>query len=205
MAALGAALLIVASYLVGAVPWGVVLGRLFAGTDLRQHGSRSIGATNAYRVFGKQVAIAVLVLDFLKGLLPVVVARALDADWRVIGAVAVAAVVGHCWSPFIGFGGGKGVATGGGALLGMAPWLAVVVPIMAVIVLLTRYVSLGSLVAAVAAALLAIGAASTGREPAAVALASSAIAAIVVYRHRANIERLRDGTENKFGHRVKTA
>lgn len=205
MAAIGAALLVLFAYLLGAVPWGVVLGRLFAGTDLRQHGSRSTGATNAYRVLGKQVAIAVLVLDFLKGLAPVLVARALGADWWVIGAVAVAAVTGHCWSPMIGFKGGKGVATGGGALLGMVPWLVVVVPIMAAIVAVTRYVSFASIVTAVVAALITLWAAATDREPSAAAMAASAIAAIVLFRHQENIKRLRAGTESRLGRRTPAA
>jgi len=196
---LGSALLVVGAYAFGAVSWGVVLGRLMAGTDLREHGSHSTGATNAYRVLGKQAAIAVLVLDFLKGFAPVVLARWLDADWWVVGAVAVAAVAGHCWSPYIGFGGGKGVATGGGALIGMMPWIIIVVLPLVLIVLFTRYVSLGSLVGAVAAALLAVTATALGFETPAAAVAASLIAAIVVFRHQDNIRRLRDGTENRFG------
>jgi len=202
---LGSALLIAGAYAFGAVPWGVVLGRMMAGTDLREHGSHSTGATNAYRVLGKQAAIAVLVLDFLKGFAPVVLARWLDADWWVVGAVAVAAVAGHCWSPYIGFGGGKGVATGGGALLGMMPWLIIVVLPLVVIVLFTRYVSLGSLVSAVAAALLALAASALGFEAPAAAIAASLIAAIVVFRHQDNIRRLRAGTENRFGQRSTAA
>jgi glycerol-3-phosphate acyltransferase PlsY len=202
---IGSALPIIGAYAMGALPWGVVLGRVSTGTDLRHHGSHSTGATNAYRVLGKRAAIAVLVLDFLKGLVPVVLARWLNANWWVVGAVAVAAVAGHCWSPYIGFSGGKGVATGGGALFGMMPWLVVVVLPLVIIVLVTRFVSLGSLISAVAAALLAVAASVFGFETPAAAVAASLIAAIVVFRHQDNIRRLRSGTENRFGQQSTSA
>jgi glycerol-3-phosphate acyltransferase PlsY len=90
---LGSVLLVAAAYVAGAIPWGVVLGRIFANTDLREHGSQSTGTTNAYRVLGWQFSAAVFVLDFAKGLIPVLAARWLDMDWWVVGAVAVEAVI----------------------------------------------------------------------------------------------------------------
>jgi glycerol-3-phosphate acyltransferase PlsY len=196
---IGAAAIVAAAYLAGAIPCGVVLGRLFAGTDLREFGSKSTGATNAYRVLGGKFSAAVLVLDILKGAAPVIVARWLDLNWWVIGAAGVAAVAGHCWSVFIGFSGGKGMATSGGAIGAMAPWVLLVFPIMLLIVWRTRYVSLASLTGTALAALLLVIAAIAGWEPAAAAVACCAVAAIVFERHRGNIERLRNGTERKFG------
>jgi glycerol-3-phosphate acyltransferase PlsY len=177
---------------------------MFAGTDLREHGSQSTGATNAYRVLGWQFSVAVFVLDFTKGLAPVLIARWLDADWWVIAAVAVATVVGHCWSTFIGFSGGKGMATGGGALIGMMPWILLVLPVMVVIVLVTRYMSLASLTGTALAVLLAVLAAATDREPAAAAVACAVVAAIIFLRHQGNIERLLAGNERRLSRRSGT-
>jgi glycerol-3-phosphate acyltransferase PlsY len=189
------------AYLLGAIPWGVVLGRAFASTDIRDFGSQSTGATNMYRVLGWRFSVAVFALDFLKGLLPVLLARWLDADWWLVGAIAVATVVGHCWSVFIGFSGGKGMATGAGAIVAMAPWVLVVLPVMALIVWITRYVSLASLAGTALATLLVVLAAFEGHEPAAVAIACVAIAAVIFNRHKGNIERLRSGTERRLTRR----
>src|SRR5215213_9364878 len=142
---IGGIALLVAAYAVAAVPWGVVLGKYFSGIDLRGYGSKSIGTTNALRVLGWRISLAVFVLDFLKGLIPVVLARAFGlSDWMV-ALIGIATVAGHCWSPYIRFKGGKGVATGGGVALGLFPWLLVLIPIMAIVVALTKYVSLGSI------------------------------------------------------------
>lgn len=195
--------LVIAAYALGSIPWGVVLGKTFARTDIRQYGSKSIGATNALRVLGKKFSIAVLVLDLLKGVVPVVVGRIAGLpDWAV-GLAAVVAVVGHCWSPYIGFTGGKGVATGGGAGLALFPWLLALVPVIVVVVLVTRYVSLGSIVTVALASIVSLITAATGHLPWNWALAIVVMSAIIVQRHHANIARLRAGTENKFGTRVK--
>lgn len=195
--------LVVAAYALGAIPWGVVLGRTFAGVDVRQYGSKSIGATNALRVLGRKFSIAVLVLDMLKGVLPVVIGRMAGLpDWS-IGLAALAAVVGHCWSPYIGFTGGKGVATGGGAGVALFPWLLLLIPVIVAIVLVTRYVSLGSIVTVALASIAAVVTAAAGHLPWSWAIAIVLMSAIIVQRHHANIARLRAGTENKFGSRVK--
>ena len=194
--------LIIAAYLLGAIPWGVVLGRVFAGVDVRQFGSKSTGATNALRVLGKKFSIAVLVLDMAKGVLPVVIGRSFGPPEWAIGLAAIAAVVGHCWSPYIGFSGGKGVATGGGAAVSLFPWLLLLFPLMIVIVLVTRYVSLASLVASACGLIAAIVAACLGYLPWWWAFGVSVIALIITDRHRDNISRLLSHTENKFGARV---
>jgi glycerol-3-phosphate acyltransferase PlsY len=142
------------------------------------------------------------VLDFAKGLAPVLVARWLDADWWVVGAVAVATVVGHCWSVFIGFTGGKGMATGGGALAAMLPLVLLVLPVMALIVLATRYVSLASLAGTTIAVAIAVIVAATGREPAAMAVACVVVGAIIFLRHQGNIERLLAGNERRIGQKA---
>ena len=191
-----------AAWLSGAIPWGVVLGRVFVGVDVRQYGSKSTGATNALRVLGRKFSIAVLIMDMLKGVVPVLIGRSLGLpDWAIAFA-AVASVVGHCWSPYIGFTGGKGVATGGGAGIALYPWLLVLFPVVVVIVLVTRYVSLASIVAVLLASVTAIISASTGHLPWSWAGAVVVMTAVIVERHKSNISRLLSKTENKFGARV---
>ena len=200
METVGALLAIAAAYLLGGVPWGLVLGKL-KGVDVRQHGSGGTGATNTLRLLGWKTALSVFVLDFAKGLLPVLAAKALDMpDWATAG-VAVATVVGHCWSPFIGFKGGKGMATGGGAAVGIAWWLLLLLLPMILIVVITRYVSLASLSAAVIGPLLVAGLAIGGDFPWPWAVAIWVMAGIIIYQHRTNISRLLSGTERKFGNK----
>ncbi len=191
-----------ASFLLGAIPWGFLAGKFAGGIDLRSICSVGSGATNVLRTLGPLVSELVLVLDFLKGVVPVLLARSLDFAPMWVGAAAVAAVAGHCWSPFIGFKGGKGVATGAGAAIALFPPVLVVLPALAAIVWATRYVSLGSLVATGLAALLAIGFALSGRlePPAAAAIVS--MSAIIWVRHQGNIRRLLVGTERRLGERV---
>ena len=190
---------IVAAYLLGGLPSGVVLGRMLKGIDVRRHGSGATGATNSLRVLGWPISLTVLVVDFCKGLVPVLAARWIGLpDWAV-GLVAVAAVLGHCFSPYIGFRGGKGVATGGGAAIAMFPWLGLLVVLVVAIVLLTRYVSLASLAAAATGALVVVGAAAWGTLPAWWSAAIVAMAILIVIQHRSNIHRLLHGSERKFG------
>jgi glycerol-3-phosphate acyltransferase PlsY len=198
----GSILLIIGAWLLGAIPWGVVLGRTIKGIDPRHHGSGGTGATNSFRLLGAPIAISVFVLDFAKGLVPVVLARSLDVPNWAIALTAIVPVIGHCWSPFIGFKGGKGMATGGGAACGLLPWLALLLLPMIVVVYLTRYVSLASLGATVIGPAIVIVMALAGDFSGWWAMAVTAIAALIVYHHRANIQRLLNGTENKFGNRV---
>ena len=186
------------AYLAGAFPAGVVLGKLFRGSDLRDFGSGSTGTTNALRVYGAKISAAVLAIDILKGAIPVVIAHLLDRGPWLVGAVAVLTVVGHCWSPFIEFDGGKGVATGAGALIALQPWVAFSIFLMIAIVLLTHYVSLGSIVTAVSIGIALSIAALSGRVDGPIAFAAILIAAIIVWRHKGNIHRLLDGTERRI-------
>ena len=190
---------VLVAYLIGAVPIGWIVARAFGVADIRRHGSGTIGATNVLRTLGRRAAIVTLLGDVLKGALAVFTAAALSGgDLVVTAAATVAAVVGNCWSVFLRFRGGKGVATGLGALLCTVPLATVAtLPVFVAVVATTRYVSLASLLAA---ACVPLGAALLG-YPRASALAALAIAAIVIGRHHANITRLRAGTESRFGQR----
>lgn len=185
------AILVVAAFALGSVPFGVVVSRLFFRRDIRAEGSGNIGAANALRTLGKRGAVAVLVLDALKGALPVVAGRWLDGDALAVVA-AFAAVAGHCFSPFLRFHGGKGVATNFGALLALAwPAGAAFALVWIATVLATGYSSAGSMLATVAMVpvlwyLLGPAGGAYG----------AASAALIVTLHRENIARLRNGTEN---------
>lgn len=198
-------LMVLIGLLAGSIPFGFLAGRSMQGIDLRTVGSGGTGATNVLRTLGKKASATVLILDFLKGLVPVLAARWLGVGEWWVAAVAVATVIGHCWSPFIGFKGGKGVATGGGAAIALFPPVLLVVPVILLIIWRTRYVSLGSLVGAGLAVVLAVAFAIAGPLPWAFAVAIAAIAAIIVFRHRENIDRLRTGSERKLGQRVQVA
>jgi acyl phosphate:glycerol-3-phosphate acyltransferase len=194
--------LIVASFLIGAIPWGYLAGKASRGIDLRTVGSGGTGATNVLRTMGPRASAVVALLDILKGVLPVVFARLAGFDSIWVAAAAAAAVVGHCWSPFIGFKGGKGVATGAGAAIALFPYLLVIVPVMAVVVWTTKYVSLGSLIAAALAALVAVAFAATGKLEWTFAIAIVAIGGIIAVRHEGNIRRLLQGSERRIGETI---
>lgn len=193
------ALAVVTAYLVGAVPVGWLVARAFGIGDLRRHGSGNIGATNVLRTLGRWPAVVTLAGDVAKGYLAVVLGAVLGGGEPAPTALAtVAAVAGNCWSVFLGFRGGKGVATGLGALLHTVPLatLAALPPFVA-IVATTRFVSLGSVLAALCVPL---GAWLLG-YPASHVVAAAAVAAIVIGRHHANIARLLAGTESRLGQR----
>lgn len=196
-------LLVLVGLLAGSIPFGYLAGRSLQGIDLRNVGSGGTGATNVLRTLGKKASATILILDFLKGLLPVLAARWLGVDEWWVAAVAVAAVVGHCWSPFIGFKGGKGVATGGGAAIALFPPILLIIPVILLIIWRSRYVSLGSLVGAALAVALAVASALAGQLSWAYVLGIVAIAAVIVFRHRDNINRLRTGNERKLGQKVR--
>jgi acyl phosphate:glycerol-3-phosphate acyltransferase len=191
-------------YVLGAIPFGLLVGRYTQGIDLRQHGSHRTGATNALRTLGAKPAALVFLLDVGKGVLAVVLSRLVfGSDPLVEWAAATAgfaAIVGHNWSAFIGFTGGRGVATSAGALGAMSVWaILILAPIVFLIIWRTRYVSLGSVTGAlgaplVTAILAALGAASV--PAVAYALGSGLL---VTVAHADNIGRLRAGTERKIG------
>jgi acyl phosphate:glycerol-3-phosphate acyltransferase len=193
---------LIASYLLGAVPTSYLAARLFRGIDLREHGSRNLGATNLYRVLGWRYAVPVGLLDAAKGLVPVLVFAPRVSSSELFALVCgLVAVVGHVFSVFVGFKGGKGVATAAGVMLGLTPAaLGVAVLVWVALVYLTGYVSVGS-IAAAAIFPLAVYLLEPPDQPAMLWL-DIAVAAAIVWLHRANIQRLLQGTENRFGRRA---
>ncbi len=187
-------LLIICSYLLGSIPTGLLLAKS-AGVDIRTTGSGNIGATNVYRTLGRSIGILTLVGDCLKGLIPVLVARWLGMGEVGIAAAGTAAFLGHVYTIFLRFKGGKGVATALGVFLGASPpSVGIAVIIFIATVVARRYISLGAIVAAGAIPFLITG---LDRRPLVIAM-SVVIAIIVIWRHRENISRMRAGTENKF-------
>jgi acyl phosphate:glycerol-3-phosphate acyltransferase len=180
-------------YLLGSVPFGYWIG-LARGVDLRTTGSGNTGATNALRTLGRGLGILVMALDIGKGALAVVIASLLGGTGAEVAA-ATAAVLGHAFPVFLNFRGGKAVATGAGAMLALAPITGVIAfTVWIVIVLTTRYVSVASLIAAVLFPILAV----VFDRPWPVVAFTLATASFVIWRHRANIARLRAGTENRL-------
>ena len=191
-------------YLLGAIPFGLIIGRLTKGIDLREYGSHRTGATNALRTLGTPAAAAVFLLDVAKGVVAVLLARLLFAgdplvEWA--AAVAgVAAIVGHNWSLFIGFTGGRGVATSAGALGAMSFWtLLIVAPIVVLVIWRSRYVSLGSVTGALAAPVATAVLAATGAATVQAIAYALASGLLVTVAHADNIGRLRAGTERRIG------
>jgi acyl phosphate:glycerol-3-phosphate acyltransferase len=196
------ALLVLAAYILGAIPTSYLVARAVRDIDLRQHGSGNLGATNAFRVLGWKAATPIFILDILKGFIPAFWFPQIDGVsaaplWAL--AYGTAAVVGHVFSVFVGFRGGKGVATSAGVFAALAP-LAVLggLVIWAGLVVATGYVSLGSVVAAAALPLLVW---ATGAR-AEVLLLALVLASFVIYAHRANVRRLLRGEEHRFGRRT---
>jgi glycerol-3-phosphate acyltransferase PlsY len=199
--------LVLLSYLIGAVPCGLLLARLVAGVDVREHGSGNIGATNVLRVCGPALGLPALLLDALKGFAPVfwlVPALAPGAVLTGGALAALATVVGHTFPVYLGFRGGKGVATSAGALLALIP-AATGLAVLAFLLVLgaTRYVSVGSTAGAVTivAAHHALSPSPYG-DALPVTLLVWLVALLVVVRHRSNYVRLWQGTENRLGRRA---
>ena len=191
------AVAVVAAYVIGAVPIGFLVARAFGIGDIRHQGSGNIGATNVLRTAGRLPALVTLFGDIAKGYAAVWVGgRLAGGDPGSTAACALATVVGNCWSVFLAFRGGKGVATGLGALLAIVRWAVVpAIPVWLAVALTTRYVSLGSILGAICVPL---GALLLG-YPRPFVLASLGVAALVVARHHENIARLLAGTERKLG------
>jgi glycerol-3-phosphate acyltransferase PlsY len=180
-------------YLCGAIPSGVLFARA-AGIDVRRAGSGNIGATNVARTAGLRLGLATLAADVAKGFVPVTLAATMP-DARLPACTAIAAVLGHVYSPWLHFAGGKGVATAFGASLALYPLATLpTIVLFTIAVVTTRWVSLGSMIAAAAApfAVLWLG------YPRASLLTSIALAVLVVARHRDNLARILSGTEPKF-------
>jgi len=193
----GLTVMLLLAYLIGATPTSYLAGKLGRGIDLREHGSKNLGATNVYRVLGWRYAVPVALIDMAKGIVPVAILGPWSngPGWFMV-ALGLAAVLGHMYSPYVRFEGGKGVATAAGMFLALAP-LAIVLSMLVwtATLWLSGYVSVASLAAAVPFPLWVR--LTVPRQPYTLC-ASVILALLIVYAHRANIRRLRDGTENRF-------
>jgi glycerol-3-phosphate acyltransferase PlsY len=188
---------LLAGYLLGSISFAVLLVRSRTGKDIRREGSGNAGATNVLRAHGKGLALAVALADVAKGAAAVFLARAFTADPRVAAAAGLAAIVGHVFPIFYGFRGGKGVATAVGAFLALAPLATLVcVAVFALIVAVTRYVSLGSVVAM---CLLPPVAGALFHAPRPIVVAAAGAALLIVAKHFENLKRLSRGEERRLG------
>lgn len=201
------AIVVIASYLLGSIPFGYLAGRM-AGIDIRNCGSGNVGATNVIRTLGKSYGYPVFALDFLKGLgavkMSILIATRMQSQWNppeMFGIVAaISSVLGHSFPVWLRFKGGKGVATSAGAFFGLVPVAVLVgVAIWIVTFWLTRYVSVASVVAAAALPLVILVTTRLSRTTGKLLFFSSVcLAAVVIWRHRSNLSRLIHGTEPRF-------
>jgi glycerol-3-phosphate acyltransferase PlsY len=189
-------------YLLGSIPFGLILGKIFGKADVRAEGSGNIGATNVARVAGTFAGVLTLALDAAKGAAAVLLAAHFTNDsagWMV--AAGLAALVGHCFPVWLKFHGGKGVATAAGLFLALCPWaLASSLSLFIIVVIVSRYVSLGSIAAAASMPLFVyLLWAPQHAPPLVVDFGAFAAAILVIYKHDANIQRLVEGREPRFG------
>ena len=197
------AAVVVGSYLIGSIPFALVIGRLLGKVDVRDYGSGNLGTTNVMRTAGKKAGVIVLICDVLKGVTAIFIARyTLDSHiWEAIAGLA--AVAGHDWSIFLKFQGGKGVATAVGVLFVMAPLAAVGgIVIFALVSFLSKYVSLGSLIGSSSCIAIVGAMVAADRIPVEYLIYTAAVVALIFITHRDNIARLLSGTENKLGQKV---
>lgn len=221
------------AFLFGSIPFGLLISRA-NGVDIRQHGSGNIGATNVLRVMGKKYGITCLILDALKGLIPTIIGLSLirfsgmknpmmlsildpySAEFPMLTAqimqvvTGLCAILGHNYSPWVGFKGGKGIATSAGVLIAMAPaGIVILFLVWLIVFLVSRYVSLASIVAAAVLPLITIfgswyhGKIHDGTWNKPLFVFTVLIAVLAIWKHRSNIQRLRQGTENRFQRKSK--
>ena len=192
-------LLVALSYLAGSIPSSFIIGKAFHGIDLRRHGSGNLGATNAFRVLGWKSAVPVVIADIGKGLLPVLLfPRLVPAPFGWTLAYGGAAIVGHMFSVWVGFRGGKGIATSAGVFLALAPWAVLGgLVLWSAVTFASGFVSVGSIAAA--AALPALVAVTPHQGGTSLVWFSAAMSAFVIWAHRKNIRRLARGEEHRFG------
>jgi glycerol-3-phosphate acyltransferase PlsY len=182
-----------AAYLIGSIPFGLVVGKLFYHVDVRRHGSGNVGTTNVFRVLGKKAGTAVLILDMLKGYVPALAASLIFNPWFTI-FIAAAPVVGHMYSVFLKGRGGKGIATGAAVVLALEPKaFGIIIVVWIVLVLSTRYVSLASLAATFLVPVIVIA----SGDPLPYQIAAVLVTVVIFYAHRSNIRRLLSGTEHR--------
>ncbi len=200
-------LIILLAYLVGSFPTSIVVGRMTQRIDIREHGSKNAGGTNAFRVLGWKTGLFVAVVDILKGVLATLLIAKIRVDplmldYELVQIIAgTSAVIGHVWTVLAKFKGGKGVATGAGLIIALFPWASLICFIIfAALVLTTRYVSLGSIIAtsSLPFVLLTFDRMFGKSVSTSLLTFSILISCLIIFTHRSNIRRLLNGTENRF-------
>lgn len=200
-------LIILFAYLVGSFPTSIVVGRMTQRIDIREHGSKNAGGTNAFRVLGWKAGLFVAVVDILKGVLATLLIAKIRVDplmldYELVQIIAgIFAVIGHIWTVLAKFKGGKGVATGAGLIIALFPWASLICFIIfAALVLTTRYVSLGSIIAtsSLPFVLLTFDRMFGKSVSTSLLTFSILISCLIIFTHRSNIRRLLNGTENRF-------
>ena len=193
-------LIIISCYLLGSIPFGYIVGKLFKKVDIRELGSGNIGATNVFRILGPSLASLVLLGDVGKGILSIYLVRFLNIDNLLILTIAGLAVIcGHDWSLFLGFKGGKGIATTFGVVFGLNPTISILALIIwGVVVITTRYVSLSSIFAVISIFIFSI----LFKQPYEYIIFSAMIMILGIFKHKENIKRLKSKKERKIGEKI---
>ncbi len=188
------------SYLLGSVPWGYLLLRLSTGEDVRDYGSGRTGMTNVLRTGGGKIAAATMALDVAKAMLAVLLARAVIGSTEADVAAGLMVLVGHNWPVFLQFRGGRGILTGLGGILIMAPVPAAIATVtFLIITFASRYVSLGSMIGVTVGCLAMVALTLVGTYSSAYAVYAILGCAIIIWQHRDNIQRIRQGNERRLG------
>jgi len=195
------ALIILGCYLLGSIPFGYIAGKLFKKIDIRELGSGNIGATNVFRILGPSLASLVLISDIGKGIFSIYLAQYFNIDNLLILTIAGLAVIcGHDWSLFLGFKGGKGIATTFGVIFALNPIISILAIVVWVVVLIiTRYASLSSILAVISIMIFTI----LFKQPYEYIMFSAIILLLSIFKHKENIKRLRSGNERKIGKKSK--
>ena len=189
---------IIICYLIGSIQIGIIYTKIHSGIDIRDFGSKSSGATNISRTLGFKAGLLVLIIDLLKGILPIIIIKTLMDVQLVAILSSCSLVLGHCFTIFYQFRGGKGIETGTGAVLYQIPILCVVVPLFLIVAMFTRLVSLGSIISCLSSILIVAVLVITNNLDAEYLIIGVFIPLLIIFNHRQNIKRLIEKKENKF-------
>jgi glycerol-3-phosphate acyltransferase PlsY len=194
-------LIFIGSYLIGSIPTGYIWGKALKGIDIREHGSGNVGATNVFRTLGKVPGILCLILDACKGLIPVLAAKSLGLPYWAFILTGILAIIGHIWTIFLGFRGGKGVATALGVFAALDPIaISIALAVFIILVAVTRYVSVGSIFGSLTFLTAVLIQWFLGRDGVGLFLVimTAIVVFLIIFKHRTNIKRLLNGTEGKI-------